>query len=372
MPYQDYHRLYLDQSIWFKDEKSLRPSVKEQILRQVRSRFPSAKHVWVVGELTTNYWDEDSDLDVLVAVPKEDIPKLSNHLAVINGREIITKYSPQPGNPDFESPVSKNHPVFWYLISDKVPVEIVSDKFGRVYDVQTQMWYGALKPNKAQFTDPKTLLRYINWHLFKWKETTELFPMLWTYVFAGFSELSDKDKLELIDNLKSRRMKLERMLTTRLKKYPKETWKAAEAFEEELIAEEDEDLAPAKLSEGSLPTEIVNLILHKFRYSDVIGRLEAKAEMEAENRFKEELMKGIPIDASTRLGFGEVGVAEQLLKRMDALFNFILSKTGGTSAAADTVTRLFMYVLDNCRYVKSQQVRKAVAFALYRHYVQGH
>lgn len=371
MPWQDHHRLYLDQSIWNKDERTLRPTVRDQIMRQVESRFPSATHVYLAGSLTTNYWNEDSDLDLLIAVPKQSIPKLSHHLATLNSREILTHYSPPKGELklEYETPISKNHKAYWYLLNNEVPPEIVSAQFGRLYDLTTQRWYGALKPHKAQFTDPKTLKQYINWNLFKHKESTELWPLTWTFAFAGFNEMPDKEKLALIDDLKRRRSRIDRLLTAKLKQHPKVVWKGVEEFEARLADTEDEELAPATITSGNLPKSVVYLVLHKFRYSDIIDRLATMAEEDAEKRLRSELMQGIPIDAATKTTSS--GLADNLLKRLDTLVTFILSRSGGANQIESVVTRLFMFVLDTNRYVRTDALRRRIVRNLYNTYIRG-
>jgi hypothetical protein len=340
----------------------------------VEKRFPEATHIWIAGDLTTNYWFEDSDLDIILAVPKQAIPKLREHLATINGREVITHYSPIPGDLDYETPITENHAIYWYLIPNTVPVDIVSSKFGRLYDIRNQVWHGALMPHKAQLTNPDALRQRINWTLFKHKESTELWPTTWTVVFAAFNELSDAEKLDLIDSLKRRRSRLDRMITSGLKKHPKEVWKSTEEFETRLDNTEDEELAPAIIESGVLPESIAYLVLHKFRYSDLVERLEEMAEEDAERHLNEELMEGLPIDASTaRVGQPVDGIADQLLKRLNNVVTFILSKASsqGQTHVEDVVTRLIMFVLDKNRFIRSKAARRRIAFKLYRHYVQG-
>lgn len=364
MPYQDYHRLYLDQSVWDRTEKHLRPSVRSALLAQVKSRFPNASAVYVLGDLTTNYWDEDSDLDILVAVPKSDIKKYSAELPIINGRELLTRYSPIPGELDQKTPITKNHGVYWYLVSEQVLPQVLSEKFGRLYEILSDIWYGTLTPGKSQMGNPKTLLQMINWMLFKYKHSSELYPEVWTFVFTGFNLLSNSQKLEVIDALKMRANRIDRLLRTRLTKYPAQIWKQLEMFEDRLENDDDEDLAPAALQSGDIPESLLFLVLHRWRYLDLANRLEEMADKEADARKREETMRGLPINASAEAGF-----AQSILTRLNTFFTAILSATN--DVPSEVLIRLFMFILDNNRYMRAPLQRRRVALALYRHYVQG-
>lgn len=267
----------------------------------MQSRFPSATAVYVVGSLTTNYWNEDSDLDLLVAIPKSDSMKFSEELPIINGRELLTRYSPIPGELDQKTPIKYNHPVYWYLVNNSVSPHILADKFGRIFEIKSRTWYGSLLPGKSQLGNPKSLLRYINWQLFKYKEALELYPLAWTEVFAGFDLLSNREKLEVIDGLKWRASRLERMTRSRLTQQPAEVWKALEQFESKLEETKDEELAPTILAQGIIPRSILSLALHHWRYKDLASRLQVMADDAADSKQKSERMQGLPVNAKAGL-----------------------------------------------------------------------
>ncbi len=150
-----------------------------------------------------------------------------------------------------------------------------------------------------------------------------------------------------------------------------EAWKALETFENELTETEDEELAPETLRGGSIPKDLLLLSLHKWRYGDIAARLEEKAIKEAEQVFKDELMKGVPISATTERRAAEEGIAEQLLKRLNILFTLIVTGAGGHSNSVDVITRLFMFLLDTNRFVRTNAVRRKIVMNLYRTYLQG-
>ena len=64
----DYHRRLMDGSIWNSDEMTLASNTRRHLHHQMSRRFPNAKAVYLVGELVGHYYEDTSDLDILVRV----------------------------------------------------------------------------------------------------------------------------------------------------------------------------------------------------------------------------------------------------------------------------------------------------------------
>ena len=280
MPQEDFHRLNLAPDVWGNTEQLL-PRTKAQIGDVVGTRFPTATGVLLAGELISNYYDEKSDLDVVVLVPKEDLKEYEKELQFINGRNLLPT----------------EHLIYWYLLPDNLSTDILVSKFGLLYDVLKEIWYGRKVPGLTQLARPEAIVAYVNWQLFKYKKTLDLFPLTWTYVFAAFNNLSEPDKVTVIDDLKRQGFRVDRLIKKALKRAGnKELWRRVENFENQLWENEDEDLPLALNATGQIPTPLIWLVVQRFRYKDLAERLEETATKDAEARKLDESLKDLPIE----------------------------------------------------------------------------
>lgn len=281
MAVEDHHRIRLDQSVWDPTEQHLLPRTRAQIGDTVRQRFPEATDVLLAGELITNYYDEQSDLDVVVVVPPEKLTDYKEELQFINGRNLLPT----------------EHELYWYLIPDTVERPVLVERFGLLYDVIRDLWYGRRISGLTQLARPEAIVQYVNWQLFKYKQTLELFPLTWTYVFAAFSELKPADKSQVIDDLKRRGHRIGRLIRKALKSGRNgQLWKQVEVLEDQLLETEDEDLPLALAATKQIPLSLLWLVLHRFRYKNLADRLETMAVESAEAAALEESLRDLPID----------------------------------------------------------------------------
>jgi len=282
MPWEEFYHLYLAPDVWqTSNENELLPRTRAQIEDVIATRFPTATGVLLAGELVTNYYDEKSDLDVIVLVPTEDLKKYEEELPFINGRNLLPT----------------DHLIYWYLLPSTVTTDMLISKFGLLYDVIKVVWYGRRVPGLSQLARPEAILAYVNWQLFKYKKTLDLFPLQWTYVFAAFNELADKDKIQVIDDLKKQGFHIDQLIKKALKRAgSKDLWKKVETFESQLVESEDEDLPLAVSATGNLPTPLIWLVVQRFRYKDLADRLEETATKDAEAKKRDEQLKDLPID----------------------------------------------------------------------------
>lgn len=282
MPLEEFHHLYYAPDVWdTTNENQLLSRTKAQIGDVINSRFPAATNVLLAGELVTNYYDEKSDLDVVVLVPPEKLKEYEEELPFINERNLLPT----------------EHLFYWYLLPDTISTDLLVSKFGLLYDVIKEIWYGRKVPGLSQLARPEAILAYVNWQLFKYKKTLDLFPLTWTYVFAAFNELKEKEKVTVIDSLKHRSFQVDQLLKKTLKRSgSKKLWKQVENFEKLLWESEDEDLPLTINATGQIPTPLLWLVVQRFRYKDLADRLEEMAIKDAEARKLDESLKDLPIE----------------------------------------------------------------------------
>jgi hypothetical protein len=88
--------------VWSQTEQSLSPRASVQIDEQVGERFPRALAVYIIGDMTGHYWDEQSDLDLLIQVDPEDLLEYREEARTASGYKLT----------------NTEHPVNFFLISD--------------------------------------------------------------------------------------------------------------------------------------------------------------------------------------------------------------------------------------------------------------
>jgi hypothetical protein len=343
--------------VWSSTEQTLLPRAKAQILNQFQDRFPTATGVLLIGPMVGHYYTDDTPVDVLVAVPSSSIKDYKRELEFINGRILLPT----------------EHQIFFYLVPNTVSVDILTQYFGPVYDVLSGIWYGPRVTDITELARPSAILQRIAWQLYRYKNEVELFPELWTPVFAAFEELGVEEQNQVVDALRFKIKKLDVALQKLLKNIPNAAvWKAVDSFEDLLNEDQSDDVVPATLSDEVIPKPVLFLVLHKFRYEDITERLVEKLEKLKELKQMQLKTMNLPIEASVKKTVAaskEVG--RELLRRLKSVFDVIYQATGGRTNAVDTTITLFTWILDNNRFVQTTAQKRLVALALYRRYYRG-
>jgi hypothetical protein len=110
----------------------LKPEIKDQIIEGL-SNFkdfsipPILDGIRIVGSITTNLWDENTDIDVHISIPTSDLPK---EKSFEDWQKTILKFYK-------DNPIKiEAHPVEYYL-QDNIFQDLASDG---VYDVMNDEW----------------------------------------------------------------------------------------------------------------------------------------------------------------------------------------------------------------------------------------
>lgn len=352
MSIYDYHRRVLSPDIWQSDETTLTSRARSQIEEQVRTRFPTTVGVYLIGDLVGHYWDEESDLDVLVRVPDEDISRYRDDVALASGRKVLPS----------------DHRAYFWLVSDRQKPEVISKHFGPVYDMATQQWYGERVLDINEMTRPDAILRSANWKLYKAKKSLELWPHEYTVEFFAFRELPTERRAKLLDNLRHKTKMLDRKIRSSLSSQADaSTWKALEEFENRLFETEEEALPVQAIQKQNLPKHLVQAVLHRFRYFDLLERLEelhkrsiAEQEADEEGEF---MATASPYKKSSPS-------SSAAWTRLDSLITTLISSTGGYTNAPETVMEIITRLLDS-KYVNTTARKRAIVYKLYQRYYQG-
>ena len=130
----------MDYSIWDQLTLKLRPEIEEQILARIPKIVPadSVKEVFILGSITGYKWDDDSDIDVNIRVPLEEITDAAHiKRKAVNGQLLI----------------NTKHPVNYFLQPYEKDADWQDAYFG-VYNVLKKEW--ASPPiERATIRDPK-------------------------------------------------------------------------------------------------------------------------------------------------------------------------------------------------------------------------
>lgn len=342
MSIYDYHRRVLSPSIWQEDGNTLTSRARSQLDEQVRTRFPTATGVYLIGDLMGHYWDEESDLDVLVQVPDSDATKYRDDVQIASGHLLLPS----------------DHRVYFWLISDRQSPEAVAKHFGPIFDTSTRQWYGERVLDINEMTRPEAILRRVNWKLYKAKKSLELWPESFPVAFAAFAELPEDKQIRLLEELRYKTGLLDKKISQGLtKNSDPSAWKKLEAFENALFQEEDEELPARAVVEG-IPEHLVQSVLHKFRYLDLLEEFENRYR-----RTKEDREGAIMSTAKT-------ATSSQMMSRLDSLLVSLVSSSGGYSNAPETIYEVITRLLDS-KYINTTARQRNLVYKLYQRYYQG-
>jgi hypothetical protein len=350
----DHHNLRLSPDIWAAGEQTLNFRVRSQIDEQLRTRFQDIVGVYLVGPMVTHYYEEESDLDVVLRVPQDNVKPYREEARFVSG---------------FRLDPTK-HEVHFYIIPDSIQPESLGHNFGPVYDYTSGSWYGERDTGNFQMLKSGALVRWINWQLFKAKSSLEVFPDYWTILFSAFQELGEEERALIVDALRWRVKGLERKIRDKLRQQSAPVWKKSEEFEEKLIETENEELPKQYLAE--LPKSIVLQVLHKFRYMDLLDRLSVMHDKLLADAESEWLMSTADTEKPT-LSMLERAAARatgSLWTRLDALLNSLMLGEGGYMHAPDTVFSIMERLLKH-RFMGTESRRRQVVLKLYEKFYRG-
>ena len=183
MPVLDYHQKVLCPDVWDATEKSLGPRASVQIDEQMGERFPNATAVYIVGDMTGHYWNDESDLDLLVRVDPDDLSEYREEARSASGYKLT----------------NTDHKVNFFLIPSDIEPKDIAKNFGLLYDLSTGTWWGQKNWGATnELSRPSAVVAYINWNLFKVKHSLEVDPYNWKVLTEAFREMNAEDREEVM------------------------------------------------------------------------------------------------------------------------------------------------------------------------------
>lgn len=245
----DYHAKYLLPTVWDSDGMGLRHRFVSQLENQL-DRFPYLRDAFLVGDAVSHYWRDDSDVDVILHVPDAYVAEAQREASMASGYPFSD---------------SANR-LFLYPVSTESSPSVVAQHFGPLHSVVSGLWYGTRLLDEMELRRPGPLLQRINWMLYKSRLATDPFPYKWRIVKEAYSRLNPDERVEVLDDIRYRVKRLDRSITKAVRHYPKAVWKDLERFEDELAEEEE-------VVDNELPPRLVYLVLHRFRYHDILDTL---------------------------------------------------------------------------------------------------
>jgi len=363
----DYHRRLMDRDIWNSDEMNLAPAARLQLQHQISRRFPNAKAVYLVGALVGHYYDEQSDLDVLIHTADADMEEYRKDTQIVSGYFLS----------------NTNHPVRFYLVPESVSPDALASRFGTIYNVTTGVWHGRRVTDITEMARPEAILQCARWQLYKAKWSTKLFPYKWTILKTAFSEIEEEDREGILFELRKHVLDLRKNVRNVVKAYnKKEVWKEASIFDEQLEEDPNDFFLAEYMEEEKLPVPIIKSILNKFRYADLLFELEDLSRKLRDARMVKDREKA-PVfnvvgsskeDSPPKV----IRVGEHLYKmageassrflweRLNALTDLIVIHSGGYGHALDTIFKLFSFILEKNRYVQTGARQRRIVMRLYR------
>lgn len=337
----DYHGKNLLPTVWSTDGDVSRRFLL-QLATQLK-RFPTAREALLLGDTTSHYWRWDSDVDVMLRIPEEDLGEARQQAKRASGYPLED---------------TKNRVNFWPIPTTTVPA-VLSKHFGSVYSLDTNYWYGRHVQDEMELRSADAVLQHANWRLYKAKFLDEPFPYEWRILAEAFALLSDDARLKVVDSLRYRIAHIDRNVTKLLKRQPRETWRAAEKFDEDLI--ENAEVPDEK---ERVPTRVVLALLHRFRYMDL---LDTVIEID-DTIYKRMRRTAAPLKKPPREDTPSMAV---LKKRFVQLSDMILQRQGGSAHAISGTYNLVRQLLEQNRYVQTDMRRRRIVYRLYQRFYTG-
>ena len=362
----DYHRKVLCPDVWSQTEQSLSPRASVQIDEHVGERFPRATAVYLIGDMTGHYWDEESDLDVLIRVDAEDLEEYREEARTASGYKLI----------------NTDHPLNFFLIPGESDPSVIAKNFGPIYDLSTGTWAGERNLTTNELTRPSAVIQYINWRLFKAKRSLEVDPHDWKVLLEAFKALSSEERSKVTNTLKGRVKRLEHGINKHLEGQPKENWKLVEDLEQELDEITTGSDIPSEFIH--LPRPLLNSVLHTYRYDDLVDTLEQvhEAMSRTERTASVKLLQHVVADEDLEeeeieivldedVEVEDLGDETNFWKRIDLLVTRICQARGGFANSSQTIFDIFSYILEGNKFVKTKLRQREIALALYNKFYRG-
>lgn len=348
MPVLDYHQKVLCPDVWDATEQSLTPRASVQIDEQMGDRFPTATAVYIVGDMTGHYWDDESDLDLLVRVPEEDLRYAREEAKAASGYKLT----------------NTGHKVNFFLIPSDLGPEDIARNFGLLYDLSTGTWYGQKNWGATnELSRPSAIIAYINWRLFKVKRSVEVEPYDWKVLLEAFRELPEEERQQVLKELGGRVIRLRNAVEDHLQGEPKSSWKQTEELEEAL--QEGETELPTEFVHLSQP--VLHAVLHAFRYEDLLDTLKQADEVMSRNERTASTTDRRRVVAKDR----EHDEQTNYWKRIDLLATRICQARGGFKNSEDTFVEIFGYILEGNKFIKTKDRQRRIARRIYDRFYRG-
>lgn len=327
----DYHYKNLLPAVWSPDGE-LTMRFRAQLADQM-GRFPTSRDAVLIGDSVSHYWQPTSSVDVLLPTPEDSIQEAAEQAHRVSGYPLE----------------DTDHPVRFWPIREGVALSVIAKHFGPVYSTNTGVWHGKHVQDEMELRRVEGILQYANWRLYTAKYQEEPFPYEWRTLVEAFILLSEEDRVEVLDALRYRVAQVDRNVSQLLKEQPRGVWKAAEKFDQELL--ETEELPEME----GIPRKVVLALLHRFRYMDLMEIL-----TDADDRVRRYNRQAN--DKST---------VNVLKDRLLQVFDMVLQRQGGSASAVDVIYSLFVFLLENNRYIVTDMRRRRIAYRLYRRYYLG-
>jgi len=333
----DYHGKNLLPTVWSSDGE-----VSRRFLAQLNTqlkRFPTVREVILLGDTTSHYWSWGSDIDVMLRVPEDDLGEARQQAKRASGYLLDD---------------TKNRVNFWPVSTATVST-VLSKHFGAVYSLDTNYWYGRHVQDEMELRSADAVLQHANWRLYKAKFLDDPFPYEWRILAEAFSVLPDDERLKVVDSLRYRIAHIDRNVTKLLRRQPRDTWRAAEKFDADLL--ENEEVPDDK---DRVPRRVVLALLHRFRYMDLL---------ETVTRIDDVIQRRVRTAAAPPLD--DIPNMITLKKRFIQLSDLILQRQGGSAHAVSGIYNLVRQLLENSRYTQADMRRRQIVYRLYQRFYAG-
>jgi hypothetical protein len=326
----------------------------------LRTRFPRAARVFLAGDLAGHYYHETSPLDLIVLAPQEDVEKYRREAQVVNG--YLLK--------------GTDHGVYFHIVPDTVKPELLSEKFGPVFDIGMDRWFGKRVTGNTEMIRPDALLQHIKWKLYKVKEyDDEVYPYEWRILGEAVRHLSPTGRAHLKDSLKQVIARLEMGIGKVLKSYKDPAvWRNASTLQQLFRSDYNEEDIYGYIQANKIPVPVVLATLNVLRYEDVLDAIEEIDEQMQDEAIAQQGGRGVQLQSITGATadptYKKAGraAAEYLWKRLGNLVDLVILQSGGYGKAVDTTVEIVERILENSRYMNTGPRRRQVALRIYKRF----
>ena len=261
----DYHAKNLCPGVWDQDGVQLTGQFRA-VLAELTREFPAGSRSLLVGDATSHYWTEDSDIDVIVLVPADAIEK-AQALARTTSARVHT------GRRKFN----------FFVMPDSNEARHLAERFGPIYCPDTVSWHGVAAHDTGELLRPSGLVRRISWLLHKtWllSEVDNNFDLDnpdWKIEFEAFNDMKALARNETLTELNRRIILADHALEQFLPTLPRGEWKTAAEFEARL--NEKGSVPSSKLSKKA-KSFIIDIFRRRELYEELQTRHDRLETME--------------------------------------------------------------------------------------------